>query len=173
MIIDVLDVTEESDRHEEKAIRASGGRPIVMYGMSGGVEHMVQQVSMRAGLAGQISLLRFHGHGGPGMMNVSAGKEAHFEHHSGMANSNSKSVSNALRRLRPFFADPARVELHGCNVAQGVQGEQLLKNLARIWGVPVSAGTETQYGGTGRQFTFEGPVHTALPSGAMLCGMPY
>jgi len=174
MIIDIIDATEASDRHEIKAIKKGGGTPIVMYGMSGAVEHMVHQVIMQAVKPGRINLLRFHGHGAPGMMNIAAGKEVHFQHHSGISNSNLGSTKDTLGKLKPYFAKSrARVELHGCKVAKGANGQKLIKDLAKIWGVPVSAGTESQYGGVGKQFKFEGPVHTAMPSGAMMCGFPF
>jgi len=172
MIIDIIDATEASDRHEVSAIKQGGGNPLVMYGMSAAVEHMVNQVKIRAVRHGSISLLRFHGHGAPGMMNIAAGKEAHFQHHSGISNSNIESMKGTLDQLKPFFSDRARVELHGCNVAKGASGQKLLKDLAKIWGVLVSAGVDSQYGGVGKQFKFEGPVHTAMPNGTMMCGIP-
>ena len=173
MIIDVLDATEASDRHEAAAIRAGGSRPIILHGMCGAVEHVVQEIIARAGTRRRITLLRFHGHGAPGMMNIAAGKAAHFQHHSGVSVGNLGATSGSLAKLTPFFASRARVELHGCKVAKGPNGQKLLKDLATIWGVPVSAGTRNQIGGTGKQFKFEGPVHTAMPGGGMLCGLPY
>ncbi len=93
MIIDVVDATEASDWHEVETIRNIGGKPIVMRGMCGAVEQVVHEIISRAALPGMIELLRFHGHGAPGMMNIAAGKEAMFEHHSGISVGNLESTS--------------------------------------------------------------------------------
>lgn len=173
MIIDVVDATEASDWHEVETIRDAGGKPIVIRGMCGAVEQVVHDIIVRAALPHQIKLLRFHGHGAPGMMNLAAGKEAMFEHHSGISAGNLDSTAGPLGRLQPYFARRSRVELHGCNVASGPNGQTLLRNLSKIWGVPVSAGTKSQLGGKGNQFVFEGSVHTAMPNGNMMCGIPF
>jgi hypothetical protein len=173
VIIDVVDATEASDRHEVETIRAAGGTPIVLYGMCGAVEHIVHQIIKRAGFPGRIKLLRFHGHGAPGAMNVAAGREDYDVHHSGFSTANLSSTTGPLSKLTPYFGPRGRVELHGCKVAMGPEGQKLLRRLAKIWGVPVTAGTENQLGGGADQFTFEGPVHTAMPNGNMMCGIPY
>lgn len=172
MIIDVVDATSPQDAHEIIAVKAAGGFPIVIYGMSGAVSQVVQEIISRAIGHRQITLLRFHGHGAPGMMNFGAGTEAHFEHQSGVSIGNLATVAGQLARLKPYFAPRGRVELHGCNVAQGKQGELLIHGLAALWGVPVSAGIASQYGGGTAQFRFEGPIHTAMPDGSMSCGIP-
>ena len=171
MIIDIIDATEAADRHEIMAIKKGGSNPIVMYGMCGAVEDVVYKIKNRAGQHHVITLLRFHGHGAPGMMNIAAGKDNSFVHHSGISNSNFQATKGTLSELKPFFSQhKARVELHGCNVAKGSKGELLIKNLAKVWGVPVSAGVKTQYGGVGNQFKFEGLVQTADPKGNLTCG---
>jgi Domain of unknown function (DUF4347) len=172
VIIDVVDATSPQDAHEIQAIKAAGSEPIIMQGMCGAVGQVVQEIISRARGHRQIVLLRFHGHGAPGMMNFGAGTEAHFEHQSGVSVGNFGSVASELARLKLFFAPHGRVELHGCNVAQGNQGEKFIRNLALLWGVPVSAGIASQYGGGAAQFQFEGRVHTARPDGSLSSGVP-
>ena len=172
MIIDIVDATEASDRHEVETIKKSGGDPITLYGMSGAVSHVVTEIINRAKNPFTIEILRFHGHGAPGMMNLAAGKEAMFQHQSGISLGNLVAVKSELSRLKPYFSPTGRVEFHGCNVAEGQDGQLFLSQLATILGVPVSAGTHSQYGGGPKQFKFEGPVHTAKPDGSMMCGLP-
>lgn len=172
MVIDIVDATEASDRHEVDTIILAGGDPIVFYGMSGAVNQVVSDIIRKAVLPKSIELLRFHGHGAPGMMNIAAGTQAMFVHQSGISLGNLQSVKAELSRLRPYFAPNGRVEFHGCNVADGKDGQDFLSQLAKIIGVPVSAGTQSQYGGGKNQFKFEGSVHTAKPDGSMMCGFP-
>jgi hypothetical protein len=173
MIIDVVDATEASDRHEVETIKKAGGDPIVYYaGLCGAVGQVVSDIMRRAETQGSIGLLRFHGHGAPGMMNIAAGKQSMFQHQSGISLSNLSGTKAELCRLKPYFAKNGRVEFHGCNVAEGPDGQSFLLQLAKIFGVPVSAGTQSQYGGGAKQFKFEGPVHTAKPDGSMMCGLP-
>ncbi|MGE4075548.1 MAG: hypothetical protein AB7F22_08335, partial [Reyranella sp.] len=56
------------------------------------------------------------------------------------------------------------VQLLGCDVGGG-RGSQLVARLATTWGVPVTAGLHTQFGGGNRTFRFEGPTVTGFPSG--------
>jgi hypothetical protein len=172
-IIDVVDATVAFDEREVRVISSSGLNPIVLKSMSGAVEYMVQQIKARVRVQGFITLLRFHGHGASGGINLAAGQEDFDEHHSGFSNVNWISVSASLAQLRPYFASQGRVELHGCNVAQGAAGLLFLRRLAKIWRVPVSAGEEKQYAGNEfNQFVFEGPVYTVLPNGVMMSGIP-
>ena len=110
MVIDVVDATSPQDAHEIQAIKVAGGEPIVMRGMCGAVGQVVQDIISRARGHRQIVLLRFHGHGAPGMMNFGAGTEAHFEHQSGVSVGNFGSVASELARLNLFFAPHGRVE---------------------------------------------------------------
>ncbi len=67
-----------------------------------------------------------------------------------------------LARLKGYFAEYAVVTLQGCEVGAGVKGEQLLKELATLWGVRVRGGVPYQrpvlYRG------MEGSVTTAVPT---------
>ena len=72
-------------------------------------------------------------------------------------------------RLKHIFAPFGSAEMHGCRVALGQQGHSLLSGLAGAWGVPVTASTVTQYGGSGDDtYRFEGPIVTICPDGMSL-----
>lgn len=177
-IIDSVDATENVDEHgrmrldtdrhwegETTDIRNEGGEPVVHYGMSRGGRHVLQSVMARAEL-GNVMLLRFHGHGSPGNQALSSGKmdgtEFMTEH---MSHEGSRT---SIRQLRSIFSPYASVQLMGCRVGRGERGYRLLQGLAELWGVPISAGTNTQYGGGGSTFVFEGPIRTAFPNGLSL-----
>jgi hypothetical protein len=179
MTIDVIDATNPSDDVEIKTMRSTGVNPIVIYGTSGAVEQVTNDIIQRAARLGTIELLRFHGHGIPGVMSIGCGSVGSEDHHHALSAqevqpwSHRQSVSPALIRLKPYFAPRGRVELHGCSTGMAHIGQTLLLRLSSLWGVPVSAGTETQTGGCGEvQFTFEGPVTTARPDGSLQCGLP-
>jgi hypothetical protein len=80
-------------------------------------------------------------------------------------------VEPALGKLRDIFVRFGSIELHGCSVGKGVKGHMLLKRLANILGVPVSAALGPQASqGAGCPFRFTGPVATAVPFGGNLKG---
>jgi hypothetical protein len=179
MTIDVIDATNPSDDIEIKTLRSTGINPIVIYGTSGAVEQVTNDIIQRAARLGTIELLRFHGHGIPGVMSIGCGGVGSPDDHNGLSVwglrpwSHSQTISTGLLRLKPYFGSRGRVELHGCSTGMGHIGQTLLLRLSSLWGVPVSAGTETQTGGCGQvQFTFEGPVTTARPDGSLQSGLP-
>jgi hypothetical protein len=107
---------------------------------------------------GRMNLLRVLGHGEEGVFLHGTLTEQSVQRHRA-----------TLMRLRPWF-DPRRhpraeVQLLGCYVG-GRPG--MLKALARLWGVPVSAGVDVQYsnlsGGVDLSLAFEGVVLTACPA---------
>ena len=55
------------------------------------------------------------------------------------------------------------VELMSCSFMSGSDGPPMLQELAYTWGVPVSAGVQTQLAGGTATFRFEGPTRTAFP----------
>ncbi len=168
MIIDVLDMEDPvlgKNRQQWLNYLGASSVKINMYGMSNGVGQMISDIKQRASI-GRLERLRIWSHGAPGMQNVSAGASGSGAvHWASLSVSNIAQVRETLAQLRPYFSPHhAHVELRGCNVAQGAQGEQLLVELARIWGVPVQAGTVVQT--TGR---WAGTVVQAEPNGALSC----
>ncbi len=160
-VIDSVDVTNTKDMgFEDAAIREAGGRPIVNFGMCNGIKVVTQKIQHRAG-SGNVVLLRFHGHGAPGEMGVTTGTGSELSSEFGVMFLDS--LARYLQQLSPMFAPFGSAELHGCRVGAGPDGRRLVSALARAWGVPVTAGTRTQYGGGTSTFRFEGPTFTAFP----------
>jgi hypothetical protein len=166
-IADVVDVHDPALMSGEVAdIRAAGGRPIILGGMSNGVGQAITDVRSRY-LAGATAILRFHSHGAPGDMNVSAGTGGDSRADlSGISHDNLALIRPQLRQLGSHLAAFACVEFHGCNVGRGPHGRTLVQGVARAVQRPASAGRRNQFGGGGYStFRFEGPVETAYPAG--------
>ncbi len=167
-VIDAVDVTNPSDvGYEDEDIKHVGGRPIRSYGMCNGVEQVVHDIIARS-YPGSVVLLRFHGHGASGGMNISAGTEDMPGARADFDIRDIHKLTHILSRLKPIFCEFGSVELHGCNTGRGSKGSNLLDHLARAFGVPVSAGVYSQLGGGLSTFRFEGPVKTKFPSGSSL-----
>lgn len=162
-VIDSVDITNPKDMgYEDDAIRRAGGRPLIHYGMSNGVRVAMQKIQARASGHNTV-LLRFHGHGAPGVMGVSVGTDAEISSEFGV-----RFLSSLARFVAPLawvFSPMGSAELHGCRVGAGKDGRRLVSALSNAWGVPVSAGLRSQYGGGLSTFRFEGPVFTAFPAG--------
>lgn len=191
MIIDVIDAADlgrrwkgksrkfrEELREEKqdlrswiKGVKEAGGDPIVVYGMSNALAFVVDEVIGRAGLYGSIELLRFHGHGAPGLMGIAGGKWSEMSRHvSDFGPRRRRLAGRTLAELGPYFAPHGRIELHGCEVAKGHDGRGLIRWIANAVGVPVSAAVRSQFdSGWGPDtYRFEGPVLTARPDGRII-----
>ncbi len=166
-IVDVVDIVDPSlQSMEVVAIRNAGGDPIILRGMSNGVGQAVQEIFNRLNRSGTLAMVRFHSHGVPGAMNVSAGNADMDIHLAGIATSNIARTGPILARLNTLLAMFGCIDFMGCNVGQGIAGRSLLRSVAQFVGRPATAGVNTQYAlATGFQsFNFEGPVVTAYPN---------
>jgi len=75
----------------------------------------------------------------------------------------------AFEKLGAAFGPDGKIDLKGCQVAQGTAGEALLKNMARLTHVPVKAGVPMQWTYPG----YEGSTLTCFPpTGTNLDGTP-
>jgi hypothetical protein len=168
-IIDCVDVFDPSLAElEEDDIRRAGCNPIVIGGMSNGVEQAVNEI-VRAGRS--VFLLRFHGHGASGGAGISAGHwtlDPNFQHRSGINMNNLELLRPVISRLRGVFGPYGCVQFMHCETGRGPNGRQMLSAIADMLRVPVSAGVQTQYGGGSTTFRFEGPTVTAIPGGGSL-----
>lgn len=168
-IIDCIDVFDPSLAELEVSdIRRAGGNPIVIGGMSNGVEQAVTEI-LRAGRG--VFLLRFHGHGARGAAGISSGHgdlDPSMIHRSDIALHNLRELRPVLSRLRGLFGPYGCVQFMHCETGGGPNGRQLLREIANLLGVPASAGVNTQYGGGFKTFRFEGPTFTAVPGGGSL-----
>jgi hypothetical protein len=72
-------------------------------------------------------------------------------------------IEPTLTRLRGLFAPFGSIELHGCRVGLGHEGQRLLGSLAETVRVPASAGLRSQTFGLTTSLRFEGPVRTVYP----------
>jgi peptidoglycan hydrolase-like protein with peptidoglycan-binding domain len=166
------------DSGQEAAIEdlvAAGAHPLQMTRDPGqSVEHAVQKIINAVG-TDEIALLRFHGHGNHGTWFTIAASDPvdlkeedpaaykvlaadwhgyldlkHFDQH-----------KLTLGKLTDYFAPFGSVEHHGCRV--GSNSQSLMRKLAELWGVPVTAGRPDQYFGGGTSLAFEGTTFTAFP----------
>lgn len=165
MEINVIDVSDSAFQRPKLTLKDLGKTIIETNGaVSNAVGVMIRDVISAAGSPGSISVLRIYSHGNEGIFNVAGGVISGEEDGNAIAVSNIGQFEPDLRRLAPYFAPHARVELHGCLVGKGKDGEKLLRKLAGVWHVRVQATTsESSMGAV--QFT--GGVVEAHPSGGL------
>jgi hypothetical protein len=168
-VVDCVDIFDPSLMSLEATdIRQAGGNPVVLGGMSNGVEQAIAQI-LGAVPAGSVFLLRFHGHGASGVAGVSDGQGGiNGEHFSSIHTGNIAALRPILARLRRIFSPYGCVQFMHCSTGRGAAGRQLLSAIARELGVPVSAAVVDQFGGGLTTFRYEGRAHTALPTGGSL-----
>jgi hypothetical protein len=164
-IMDCIDIFDPSlSSLETKDIQRVGGNPLVIGGASNGVEQAVQMIL--AGSPGNVFLLRFHGHGAPGVAGISFGQGgAGFGHRADIDPQNLNIMLPVLSRLRGIFGPYGCVQFMHCSTGRGPKGRTVLTAIANALGVPVSAGVFDQLGGGTSTFRFEGPTFTAVPGG--------
>jgi len=167
-IVDCIDIFDPDLMNlEMRDIQNAGGNPIEIGGASNGVEQMVQLIAS----AGRrnLFLLRFHGHGAPGVAGFSFGRGgAGFGHRADIDPTNIGVLTPILTRLRPVFGPYGCVQFMHCSTGRGPSGRAVLTAIAEALRVPVSAGIFDQLGGGVHTFEFEGPTFTAVPGGRSL-----
>ncbi len=167
--VDIFDPLLVTDT--ETPIMRVGGNPLVIGGMCNGVEQAVSMIL--AASPGNVFLLRFHGHGAPGVASVASGRGEldpdSQERADILAN---PGILHTLSRLSSIFGPYGCVQFMHCQTGRGPEGHQLLSKIARALGVPASAAVTDQYGlGDGNvPFGYTGPTVTAVPSGGTLAG---
>jgi hypothetical protein len=167
-IVDCIDVFDPSlYRLEAGDIRRAGGDPLLIGGMCNGVEQAVTNI-VNSVQAGTVFLLRFHGHGAPGVAGVSDGQGDLGEDRSSIDMANWPYLRPIMARLAPIFGPYGCIQFMHCETGSGRSGRTMLQNVATTVGVPATGGIQTQYGGGLRTFRFEGPTYTAFPNGGNL-----
>ena len=174
-IVDVVDTRDPSMKETEvNDLRRLGLEPITPTPQTP-MQDVVDKIIEKG--EGKIALLRFHGHGLPGMQGiwVEAGK-ADLVYSGGLKKSdirfsgmsitteNIQYLGPQLGRLQKEFVKGAWMQLHGCNVGEGPEGRMLLHKIANYTKVPVKAGIGMQFAGNGTTRTLEGMTYTAQPS---------
>jgi peptidoglycan hydrolase-like protein with peptidoglycan-binding domain len=167
-LVDFVDVFDENIYKNQAAqITDTGGQPVMMGGMSNGLAQLGQALLG----ARQLFLLRFTGHGCPGVQAIAMGmggwieqrgrhKIAHHYPHQ-TTSINKTNLEAVPQMLRGIFSSYGSVELHGCHVAGGPVGHKFVSDLANILGVPVTAGIGSQRSA----LHFKGATFTAVPGG--------
>jgi Putative peptidoglycan binding domain len=164
-IIDCVDVFDPDLNSLEAAdIRSAGGTPIIIGGMSNGVEQAVTEI-LGVARHGKVFLLRFHGHGASGIAGVSMGHGDLGDHMSSISIANWPYLQPIIARLRPIFGPYGCIQFMHCETGRGPNGMRLLQNIATTTNVPATGGVQTQFGGGLDTFRFEGPTQTAFPAG--------
>lgn len=164
-VVDAIDAGDIVVWQEDYPFLNDGHSQVwVTGGMSRGTRDLIQHL-VAANPARSVSLLRLHGHGGPGHMAVSAGVRAtlgtafaseHFVNPEAIA---------AYAQLGTIMKPYGSIELHGCKIASkghGRDGRDLLGGLSQFCRVPVTAGIHSQLGGQ-HASRFEGAVVTSFP----------
>ncbi len=160
--IDVVDGTDPSLINFEVAdIRKAGREPIVVFGMSNGVEFVANEIVRRGG-SRKVMLLNFHGHGGRGTQTTTGGRINGAPHLAAISIENYAQIEPTIARIRSVMLPFGSVQLLGCDVGGG-SGGQLVQRLAQTWQVPVTAGLHTQFAGGNATFRFEGATVSAFP----------
>lgn len=178
-ILDAVDITDPDVLNTEgRDLRNAGGNPTLVGYMCNGIEQLVQDLVTRMSGMNEVFLLRFYGHGSPGVMGVSdgvgsvriGGRKVYLndEDLSALTPGSVQLSSDVLSRLSPYFGRYSSVELHGCRVAKSSDGRRMIKQLANTWNVPVTASFNYQYAGGTSTFRFEGRTFTACPGGISL-----
>lgn len=166
MEINVVDTTDSWFR--KPIIQLTEWRKIVIEMTLGpnGVQRMVDAIIRRAGSPGVITVLRIYAHGRSGAINIAGGKIDAQDQLSGIGLESLPRLTGTLQSLTPYFAPSARVELQGCRVARGSDGEKLMLKLAKIWRAKVQASPEPASIGA---VQFAGVVTEANPAGGLAC----
>lgn len=166
-VVDCVDVFDPSlYQLEAQDIRRAGGNPLLIGGMCNGVEQAVTNIISEAGTG--VFLLRFHGHGAPGVAGVSDGHGDLGDHNSSIHMGNWAYLRPIISRLSSIFGPYDCIQFMHCETGSGPQGRTMLQNIANAVGVPATGGIQTQYGGGSMTFRFEGPTFTAFPAGGNL-----
>ncbi len=155
---------------ETSDLRDAGAQPFVNYPRSLEQTRVIYMQMISHFKGSNLSLLRFHGHGNSGTQ-VIFGGTTKSERYNLLTPwlLESKEGRQIFKGLRPAMSRYGSIQLNGCSVGRGAEGRKLLRLLADVSGVPVSAGTSTQFAG-GRSATFfvEGKIETQCPGGVSL-----
>lgn len=160
-ILDAVDITDPTfDQQDATDIRRSGGNPLVVGGMCNGVEQVVSLITSQSK---NLCLLRFHGHGSPGRVNASAGKEPGGREFSEYTAA--PAILAIMGRLSGVFGPYGSVEFISCEAGSGKEGKFRLQKMASSLGVPVTGAVNDQPFTRAASFRLEGPVVTVCPGG--------
>jgi hypothetical protein len=155
MKIDVVDMGDTNlGNQRANMVRPYSDAIFKMYPMSNGIVQMVDEVYNFVSASGSLNVMRIWGHGWAGGQLIAAGADGQsgVDNASALWGPNIETYAYYIQKLSVLFASDGRLELKGCSVGQGTDGEKFLIRLAVVLGYPVQASSVTQ-GGTGSQLS--------------------
>jgi hypothetical protein len=165
-IVDSIDVWDPTFMKEDASyIRRAGGNPILIGGMCNGVEQAVSEI---VGRGRNVFLLRFHGHGAPGIGSSGTGHgelDPSLKERSDIWNS--PVILTSLSRLSSIFGPYGCIQFIQCQTGRGPKGLALLSKMAAQLGVPVSAAVQDQPFTKAASFRLMGPIRTVTSKGGL------
>jgi hypothetical protein len=169
MKVDVVDMGDPVlGNHRANIARDYSDGIFKMYPMSNGIVQMADEVYNFVSASGSLNVLRIWGHGWAGGQLIAAGADSQsgVNNASALWGPNIDTYSYYIAKLGELFAADGRIELKGCSVAQGTDGERFLIKIAVVLGYPVQASSVVQ-GGPGNSFAegvgWNGQVVEATP----------
>lgn len=171
-IVDSVDVFDPLlVRDTDTPLVLVGANPLLIGGMSNGVEQAVTNILAAA--PSNVFLLRFHGHGAPGLAGIADGQgnvPGDWYARSYIAEDTLNVTLPMLRRLRGIFGPYGSVEFMQCQTGAGPEGRRVLSRVAEALGVPATGAVYEQAGlGDGNlPFGYSGPTVTVVPGGGSL-----
>lgn len=162
-VLDCIDVFDESLLDLEASdVRNAGGSPVLIGGMSNGLEQAIREIRQAAG-GGGVFLLRFHGHGRSGSAGVAMGTGRLGPQRNRFSVAAASHGREIIARLKSIFGPYGCIQFMHCSTARGREGQELLRRVADAVRVPVTAALNGQYGGGTTTFRLEGATRTAVP----------
>jgi hypothetical protein len=150
----------EQEHHAGQAVHVVYATSVVH-----GVYHTLYK-SKHHHRAGKIRVLRFYGHGAPGAQIVGGNRDLSDKAKViDLTEQGDVRHGHALALFRKYLdPDESRVELHGCRVARGEAGHDLLVGLANVFQVPVLAAPVGQHSDSAKEAAFaQRWVYAAVP----------
>ena len=164
-IVDAVDVFDPTfATNDASYIRKVGGNVLLTGGECNGVEDVVRRV-LQAGR--NVFLLRFHGHGLPGIASISSGEDA-LDPINRADIFASRRIMRILAPLRHLFGPYGSIQFIECQTGGGGAGHKLLGQLSQQLGVPVTGAVLDQPFGRTWSFRLMGPTRTSVPGHSSL-----
>lgn len=165
-IVDSIDIWDPTFLKEDAAyITQAGGAPILLGGMCNGVEQTVTEILK---VASNMFLLRFHGHGAPGVGSSGTGHgelDPNMEERSDIYDD--PAILATLGGLASAFGPYGNIQFIQCQTGKGREGRRLLTDMAKRIGVPVTGAVQDQPFSKAASFRLFGPTVTVTPSGSL------
>jgi Putative peptidoglycan binding domain len=167
--VDVFDPLLEEDT--DAPLKKAGANPVVVGGLCNGVEQAINMI--QAASPGDVFLLRFHGHGAPGVAGVAFGRgdlPGAWDERSDIDEDTLSATLPMLARLSGIFGPYGCVQFMHCETGRGPKGQRVLRRIADALGVPATGAINDQYGlgGGNLPFGYNGPTTTVVPGGGLL-----